>query len=109
MTTLYFEVALEFYDASDEALLISKLFNSRQMTLIASPTYFRSYEPVLQSLKTWESVGLPFQKELVDCESVEVGLLSDRAVRHDLIFGNRPDLIYPKQPTETWRETDGWG
>eukprot|EP00435_Cladocopium_sp_Y103_P053980 s593_g17.t1 len=95
------EVALEFYlsDISkDEALLVARLCNSRQMILIASPTYFRSFEPVLQSLKTWEAVGLPFHKELVECEPVEdCGMLSDRIVDRDLIFFKsvRTDPIVP--------------
>ena len=42
--------------------------SARSLILIASPSYFRSFEPILRTLRTSEE--MPFQKELVDCESV---------------------------------------
>lgn len=59
-------MALEFYDGDGGGhrsgsggqltSALARLASARQLTLIASPTYFRSFEPVLQSLKTWETV-----------------------------------------------------
>ncbi|CAK8999471.1 NFX1-type zinc finger-containing protein 1 [Durusdinium trenchii] len=95
------EVALEFYDGDGGGhrsgsggqltSALARLASARQLTLIASPTYFRSFEPVLQSLKTWETVGLPFEKELVECQHVErCSMLSDQRVQRGLIFEDKP-------------------
>ncbi|CAJ1404526.1 unnamed protein product [Effrenium voratum] len=92
------EVVLDIYSEhlEDEASLLARLWSASSLTLVASPTYFRSFEPVLKALKTAETVGLPFQKELVRCQGTSGSSclhLADRPVDRSLIFQDQAPCV----------------
>ena len=114
-------VALDFYvdarsspQASMEASQVASVWNATKLTLIASPTYFRSFEPILRRLQATEEVGLPFQEELVHCKTAEkrpLSLCAADAVDRSLVFsgpGLHSDVSYQLVGTTAPTEMRAW-
>ena len=72
-------VALDLYataQKSEEASQVARLWKARKIVLVASSSYFRSFEPVLRRLQAAEEAGL-----VIESESLLIGR-SERTSQH---------------------------
>lgn len=86
------DIALDFYfEESADLEPVVRMASARSLMLIASPSYFRSFEPILRTLRA--SKDMPFQQELVACESVKSSfLLPDRPMNAGIVFEEPPEV-----------------
>lgn len=52
-------------DASSWSVLYARLVQAKDLVMAESPTYYRAYQPVLETLQSTSPAKVPFQEELV--------------------------------------------